>query len=98
LKGFTARAVTDVVSALSACADKMPDVLLLDVVMPKLSGWEVARLIRDLAGSRQPKIIVMTGHADDRFQELSRELKVSVVLVKPVPVEKLVEVLGSFVE
>src|SRR5262249_8440416 len=48
--------------ALRAAAEEVPDVVLLDIGLPGMDGWEVARRLRDQADGRQPFIVAVTGY------------------------------------
>src|SRR5262245_14228750 len=55
--------------ALLIADDKRPDVILLDLLLPKLNGYDVCRKLREIAGYT-PYIIILTarGHNNDRRQ------------------------------
>ncbi len=75
-------------------ADKLPDILLLDIKMPGMSGMEAARILRD-KGWRKI-LIFITGEEDQVFN--SFDLHAFHFLVKPVADEKLKEVLENAVK
>jgi two-component system CheB/CheR fusion protein len=59
----TVTTANDGESALQAVTASWPDVVLLDLGLPGMSGYEVAKRIRAMTGSRQePLIIAVTGH------------------------------------
>jgi two-component system CheB/CheR fusion protein len=60
-----------------------PDIVLLDIELPKLNGYEIARQIRRHAWSRATLLIAMTGWADDEQVRLIRECGFEGHLVKP---------------
>lgn len=72
-----------------------PDVILLDIGLPKLNGYEVCRRIRELPGGRQMLIVALTGwgQEDDRFR--SSEAGFDHHLVKPVDLATLEELLAN---
>jgi two-component system response regulator AlgR len=82
--------VGDGESALSACATLRPDVLLLDVEMPALTGEGVARRLAGLAGS--PQVIFCTAY--ERHAISAFELGAVDYLLKPVRGERLAEALA----
>jgi DNA-binding NtrC family response regulator len=86
-KGHTATGVPDGQAALDALKDDLPDVLLLDMKMPRMEGIEVLRALQELAES--PQVIVMTG-----FQEVSNAVEAMKLgaydyLTKPARIEEL---------
>jgi CheY-like chemotaxis protein len=61
LKGHTAQAVHDGPAALACLIEFSPQVILMDIGMPGMNGYEVARLIRTLPGSEHIQLIALTG-------------------------------------
>ena len=60
-EGHDARAVYAGRNVMGAVLDFDPDVVVLDINMPGLSGWEVARTIRDRRGKERPLLIGISG-------------------------------------
>jgi DNA-binding response OmpR family regulator len=60
-EGHDARAVYAGRNVMGAVLDFDPDVVVLDIHMPGLSGWEVARTIRDRRGKERPLLIGISG-------------------------------------
>jgi CheY-like chemotaxis protein len=74
----------DGVQALQVAERFGPDIVLLDIGLPGLSGYEVARRLRETKGRRPKKIIAITGWGQEGDRTLSREAGFDVHLVKPV--------------
>ena len=66
-----------------------PDVILLDLTMPVLSGWGVLELLHGKPEISRIPIIILTGWADAEIKEKARSLGASGALVKPFGVEEL---------
>jgi DNA-binding response OmpR family regulator len=60
-EGYQVRGVYKARDALAAMRDFDPDAVLLDLALPDLSGWEVARQIRSRSGDERPVLIAITG-------------------------------------
>ena len=60
LEGFDVRTVSDGEAALTAAFDLLPDLVLLDVMMPKLDGFEVCQRLRADARTRHACVIMLT--------------------------------------
>lgn len=61
--GFQVRLATNGEEALEQISREIPDVLLLDLSMPKVNGWEVARRIRQTPSMTGIAVIAFTAHA-----------------------------------
>ena len=75
--------------AVRAAHDWRPDVVLLDLGMPDIDGYEVARRLRTAKRDRMPLIVAMTGWGQEVDKERTREAGFDVHLVKPVEVDDL---------
>lgn len=88
--GFTVLSAADGVAALDMVREWDPDVLLLDISMPGLNGWEVVRLLRDEGFSRLKIIIISANVGEIRGQGMEAHLHDDHV-VKPVHLRGLLE-------
>lgn len=61
LEGYEVRYVYDGGATLDAVREFEPDVVLIDIGMPKLSGYDVARYIREHCGKERPVLVALTG-------------------------------------
>ena len=61
LEGYEVRHVYDGRATLEAVREFEPDVVLIDIGMPKLSGYDVARHIREHYGKERPVLVALTG-------------------------------------
>jgi two-component system CheB/CheR fusion protein len=95
LQGMAVRTAPDGPSALAADKDFHPDVVLLDIALPGLNGWKVARQLRD-EDDRPVFIVAVTGFGPDADRRRSAEAGIDLHLVKPVAPERLVGLLERF--
>lgn len=93
--GFDARTAHDGMSAINLVKEHRPDVVLLDIGLPKVNGYDVAAQIRALPGGDAIGLIALTGYGQDEDRRRSREVGISHHLVKPVDPNKLREILLS---
>ncbi|MGQ0750957.1 MAG: hybrid sensor histidine kinase/response regulator [Betaproteobacteria bacterium] len=98
LFGHTVRCVYDGTSALATAESFRPDVILLDIGLPGMDGYEVARLIRAHPGLRTTKLIAVTGYGQNADRARSLEAGFDHHLTKPVDADKLHQLLRSDVE
>jgi two-component system CheB/CheR fusion protein len=68
--------------ALDLVARTAPDVVLLDIGLPEMDGFELARRIRQLGG-RSPMLVAVSGYGDEANQRRARECGIDHYLVKP---------------
>jgi CheY-like chemotaxis protein len=72
--------VADGRAAVDACAALHPDVVVLDITMPVLNGFQAADIIKDLPGA--PSIVFLTAHAASEFARAAREVGASTLVPK----------------
>ncbi len=96
MMGHTVRVVGDGEAAVRACGEWEPQVLLLDIGMPKLNGYEACRRIRALPGGSARTLIAVTGWGQPQDQRRSREAGFDRHLVKPIDLDALSSVLSAF--
>ena len=77
------------------CAERhLPEVALLDIGMPLLDGYEVARRIRAQAWGKRITLVALTGWGQDSDRRRSQEAGFDSHLVKPLDLEKLTQLLA----
>ena len=75
----------------------MPDVVLIDVGLPGLDGYEVARRIRAERNGQSVRLVAITGYGQPEDRSRALEAGFDVHLTKPVSPEQLAEVLAESV-
>ena len=98
LEGNKTQTAHDGLQALDGAAAFRPDVILLDIGMPKLNGYEVCRLIRQQAWSKNMVVIALTGWGQEEDKRRSQEAGVDFHLVKPVDYAALKKLLARVTE
>jgi len=82
LEGFEIREVNNGEEALSAAIDFKPDLILLDAMMPKISGFDVLDILRNTAETANIRIIMLTALSQPKDKERAEALGVDDYLVK----------------
>jgi signal transduction histidine kinase len=93
LLGHTAHVSFDGDAALAAAAQCQPSVALLDLSMPGMSGFEVARRLRAQAGSAKLRLIALSGRSEEQYRRQSEAAGFDAHLVKPIDLRTLEAVL-----
>lgn len=84
IMGHETRTAHDGESAVATAESFLPDVVLLDIGLPKLNGYEVAQRIREHAWGAAMFLIAVTGWGQDEDRQRSSEVGLNVHMVKPV--------------
>jgi DNA-binding response OmpR family regulator len=82
LKGFEAGGAEDGEKALKLIAEKLPDLVLLDIMMPVVDGWEVLRKLREDPKTAKLPVILLTATADRDWVARAAKLGVREYLLK----------------
>jgi CheY-like chemotaxis protein len=92
--GHDVRCAYDGATALALAAAFRPDVLLLDMMMPDVSGFEVAMQVRRQNRLHNCFIIAITGRTDAKHRNRSYEAGADLFLIKPVAPSNMQTLLG----
>ena len=95
LDGHEVRVAYDGEEALSIAESGFPQILLLDIGMPRLSGYEVAERVRALPRGQNVVMIAATGWGQEEDRRRSVESGFDAHLVKPVDPPTLLRVIGE---
>lgn len=95
IMGHETRTAHDGESALVIAESFLPDVVLLDIGLPKLNGYEVAQRIRENAWGQSMFLIAVTGWGQEEDRQRSSEVGLNVHMVKPVEPAALERLLSS---
>lgn len=91
--GFAARTAENGKRALEAVDERMPAVVLLDILMPVMDGWECARELRARYGTQLP-IVVVT--AAEHVEARCREVGADHLLPKPFELRELLRIVSRY--
>lgn len=83
--------------AIRLAGERNPDLVLLDLGLPDVDGYNVARAIRSAPKTRDIPIVALTGRAQASDREACREAGCDGFLVKPVDTRELLRVLPGFI-
>jgi two-component system cell cycle response regulator DivK len=82
--GFRAAEAGDGQTAIEFARREQPAVILMDATMPRLDGWEAARLLKADPATRSIPLIMLTAHAFAEHRQRAAEVGADAFLAKPV--------------
>lgn len=92
--GYQAEVAHDGRQALAAVAARMPALIILDMLMPNMDGWEFARELDARYGRAAPIVVASAG---DNARQRAAEISAVGVLPKPFELQQLLELVARFV-
>jgi len=96
--GFEVRTATDGEQALAAIEESPPDLVLLDINMPKLNGYEVCSRVRAQPEWERVRIIMLTAKGRDIEREKGLAMGADDYIVKPFATSEVVEKVRAMLE
>jgi DNA-binding response OmpR family regulator len=96
LYGYEVEFARDGPGACGAAQACSPDVILLNIGLPQMDGWMVAKQIRVQNAGKGPLIVAITGYGTEADRLRSQEAGIDVHLLKPVDPKELENLLREF--
>ena len=93
--GQQVRTATDAAAALEIVRRERPDLVISDIGMPDMDGYELARRLRKEPGLERLLLVALTGYGQDSDKERAKQSGFDYHLVKPVSLEALQGLLAS---
>ncbi|MFN3397099.1 MAG: Hpt domain-containing protein [Sulfurimicrobium sp.] len=97
-EGYQVVTAKDGVDALQALEDVTPRVMLVDIEMPRMDGFELTKNVRGNARTASIPIIMITSRTAEKHRNYAQELGVNVYLGKPYQEEELLGYIAGFVK
>ena len=95
LQGHEVRTAYDGLEAVTAAEAFSPSLVLLDIGLPNLNGYEAARRIRQQPGGKAMRLVALTGWGQEEDKRRSREAGFDLHVTKPLEPALLERLLGS---
>ena len=93
MSGYEAVTAADAATAITRATALKPHVALLDIGLPVMDGYELARRLREIAGLEQLKLVALTGYGQPADKARARAAGLDEHLVKPISLEQVESVL-----
>ena len=87
--GFTVRTARDGLDAIEVMEEKTPDILLVDLEMPRMNGLELASHLRANTESKNIPIIMVTSRSTEKHRRQAESSGINVYLTKPFSEDEL---------
>ena len=92
IRGYTVDSFSNGKEALDTIFDEEPDLVILDVIMPDLDGWEILKILRDHFNEHEIKILMLTAKSTDRDKLIGKSiLKADDYITKPFDLSDLLK-------
>ena len=98
IMGHETRTAHDGESAVACAESFLPEVVLLDIGLPKLNGYEVAQRIRETSWGAGMFLIAVTGWGQEEDRQRSTQVGLNVHMVKPVEPAALEKILADLAQ
>jgi CheY-like chemotaxis protein len=92
LEGFEVVTATDGQEALEQVKSLAPDVVTLDVMMPRLDGWETAARLRADEETQHIKLVLLSARAQQADLQRGEQIGVDAYLTKPFDPDQLIDI------
>ncbi len=93
--GYEVALARDGIDALTWLRERRPAVVLLDIEMPRMDGFELLATVRDDSQLRDLPVVMITSRIADRHRQRARQLGASGYMGKPYPEEELISLLSG---
>jgi CheY-like chemotaxis protein len=89
--GYRVAEASNGIEAIEKTKELMPDIILMDLALPRMDGWEATRRLKLDERTRHIPIVALTGHALDGHADGAREAGCDAFVTKPCLPDELVE-------
>jgi CheY-like chemotaxis protein len=97
-RGYHVLEAADGEEAVETARHECPDVILMDLSLPKLDGLAASRRIREDPRTRDVVIVAVTAHAEPQYRRHALDAGVDAFVTKPIDFKWLDDLLGSLVK
>jgi len=95
-KGYEVEVAPNGEVGVAAARQAHPDVVILDIGLPHMNGWQVAREMAEQPAPKRPLLVAVSGFGDEESRRRSEEAGIDLHLVKPVEPDYLQHLLSRF--
>jgi CheY-like chemotaxis protein len=96
-RGFAVYTAADGVEAVDVAARVRPSVVLMDLLMPRMDGWQAIRALKTNPMTQDIRILVVAGCSVPNSEQMAFQAGCDEILKKPIDFDRLDEILGRLV-
>jgi two-component system alkaline phosphatase synthesis response regulator PhoP len=97
-EGYQCLTAYDGKEALDKAKRENPDLIILDIMMPKMNGYEVSRLLKFDARFKHIPIVMLTARTQAKDKEIGRDTGADVYITKPFEMDDLVSTVHNILK
>jgi len=90
-EGYVVREAADANEGLAAIDEAKPDLVLLDVMMPQVDGWEMLRRMQELYGVGAIPVVMFSSQVDEQAEDQARSRGAQAFVGKPFDLQQLID-------
>lgn len=98
LYGYGVISANDGLEGLKKAEAELPDIIILDIIMPKMHGFEVCKKLKEKPKTRKIPVILITGAGLEEIARNEPEVQAAACIAKPYEAQKLSETIHDIVE
>ena len=88
-EGYTVIIAVDGEEALKKAKEELPHLIVLDIMLPKVNGFDVCKRLKANAQTREIRTIMLTAKGDEKDKRLAEELGINAYITKPFNIDTL---------
>jgi two-component system CheB/CheR fusion protein len=96
MEGHQVELARDGVSALAKAQEEPPDVVLVDIGLPGMNGYEVTERLKEQHTEKRPLVVAISGFQPEAVEKRSAETGIDLYCVKPIDPQELLKLLRRF--
>jgi DNA-binding response OmpR family regulator len=97
-KGFQVEEASDGEAAVEQAFSSLPDLILMDVMMPRMDGFTACQIIRNSASTAHIPVILLSALSSGQHKEKGLESGANLYLTKPIPPSMLIETVNGILQ
>ena len=96
--GYVVLTATKAAEGLQQAMDKYPDLIILDVMMPIINGYNLCQLLKNDRKHKTIPIIMLTSRDSEKDKQIGQDVGADAYLVKPLDMPLLLEKIKAFID